>query len=72
MIRVVLDTNIIVSALLQFLGPSARILTLALNDSIRLCVSACPDPTMTFLRQTDSFAIRWHNLTSTLITGLMK
>jgi uncharacterized protein len=40
MIRVVLDTNIIVSALLQPLGPPARIYVLALGDAIQLCVSA--------------------------------
>src|ERR1700719_2815075 len=39
MIRVVLDTNIIVSALLQPLGPSAQLLILALGGSIQLCVS---------------------------------
>ncbi len=39
MIRVVLDTNIIVSALLQPLGPPAQILMLALGGSIQLCVS---------------------------------
>ncbi|HKD09567.1 MAG TPA: putative toxin-antitoxin system toxin component, PIN family [Bryobacteraceae bacterium] len=39
MTRVVLDTNIIVSALLQPLGPSAQLLTLALGGSIQLCVS---------------------------------
>jgi putative PIN family toxin of toxin-antitoxin system len=39
MIRVVLDTNIIVSALLQPLGPPAQIFVLALGGSIRLCVS---------------------------------
>ena len=39
MIRVVLDTNIIVSALLQPLGPSAQILLLALDGPIQLCVS---------------------------------
>jgi putative PIN family toxin of toxin-antitoxin system len=39
MIRVVLDTNIIVSALLQPLGPSARIFALAMDRSIQLCVS---------------------------------
>jgi putative PIN family toxin of toxin-antitoxin system len=39
MIRVVLDTNIIVSALLQPLGPSAQIFLLALGGSIQLCVS---------------------------------
>jgi putative PIN family toxin of toxin-antitoxin system len=39
MIRVVLDTNIIVSALLQPLGPSAQIFVLALGGSIQLCVS---------------------------------
>jgi putative PIN family toxin of toxin-antitoxin system len=40
MIRVVLDTNIIVSALLQPLGPPARIYVLALGGAIQLCVSA--------------------------------
>ncbi len=40
MIRVVLDTNIIVSALLQPLGPPARIFVLALGGGIQLCVSA--------------------------------
>jgi putative PIN family toxin of toxin-antitoxin system len=39
MIRVVFDTNIIVSALLQPLGPPAQLLTLALDGSVRLCVS---------------------------------
>jgi predicted nucleic acid-binding protein len=39
MIRVVLNTNIIVSALLQPLGPSAQIFLFALDGSIQLCVS---------------------------------
>jgi uncharacterized protein len=39
MIRVVLDTNIIVSALLQPLGPPAQVFLLALGDSVRLCIS---------------------------------
>jgi putative PIN family toxin of toxin-antitoxin system len=39
MIRVVLDTNIIVSALLQPLGPPAQIVVMALGGSIELCVS---------------------------------
>lgn len=39
MIRVVLDTNILVSALLQPLGPSAELLLLAINGSIRLCMT---------------------------------
>jgi len=39
MIRVVLDTNIVVSALLQPLGPPAQVLVLALGGSIQLCVS---------------------------------
>jgi putative PIN family toxin of toxin-antitoxin system len=39
MIRVVLDTNIIVSALLQPLGPSARILLRALNGGLQLFMS---------------------------------
>ena len=39
MIRVVLDTTIIVSALLQPLGPSAQIFVLALGGSIQMCVS---------------------------------
>jgi predicted nucleic acid-binding protein len=39
MIRVVLDTNIIVSALLQPLGPPAQVFMLVLGDSVRLCVS---------------------------------
>ena len=40
MIRVVLDTNIIVSALLQPLGAPAQVFALVLSDSIQLCVSA--------------------------------
>lgn len=40
MIRVVLDTNIIVSALLQPAGPPARTFTLVLGDGLQLCVSA--------------------------------
>jgi uncharacterized protein len=39
MIRVVLDTNVIVSALLQPLGPPAQILVLALSKSIQMYVS---------------------------------
>jgi putative PIN family toxin of toxin-antitoxin system len=39
MIRVVLDTNIIVSALLQPLGPPARVFELALGGAMQLCVS---------------------------------
>ena len=40
MIRVVLDTNIIVSALLQPAGPPARIFVLVLGGGLQLCVSA--------------------------------
>ncbi|MDQ6707235.1 MAG: putative toxin-antitoxin system toxin component, PIN family [Acidobacteriota bacterium] len=39
MIRVVLDTNVLVSALLQPLGVPARILLMALSGSTQLCVS---------------------------------
>ena len=39
MSRVVFDTNIIVSALLQPLGPSAQLFVLALSGSIQLYVS---------------------------------
>ncbi len=39
MIRAVLDTNIIVSALLQPLGPPAQVFLLALGNSVQLCVS---------------------------------
>jgi putative PIN family toxin of toxin-antitoxin system len=39
MIRVVLDTNIIVSALLQPLGPPAQVFMLAIGGSLQLCVS---------------------------------
>jgi putative PIN family toxin of toxin-antitoxin system len=39
MIRVVLHTNIIVSALLQPLGPPAQILVLAIGGSIQMCIS---------------------------------
>jgi putative PIN family toxin of toxin-antitoxin system len=39
MIRAVLDTNIVVSALLQPLGPPTRVLVLGLAGSIQLCVS---------------------------------
>jgi putative PIN family toxin of toxin-antitoxin system len=39
MIRVILDTNIIVSALLQPLGPPAQVFTLAIGGSVQLCVS---------------------------------
>jgi uncharacterized protein len=39
MIRVVLDTNIIVSALLQPLGPPAQVFLLAIGGSTQLCVS---------------------------------
>jgi putative PIN family toxin of toxin-antitoxin system len=40
MSRVVLDTNIIVSALLQPLGIPARVLVLALGGAIEMCISA--------------------------------
>jgi len=39
MIRVVLDTNIIVSALLQPLGPPAQVFLLAIGGSIQLCMT---------------------------------
>jgi putative PIN family toxin of toxin-antitoxin system len=39
MIRVVLDTNIIVSALLQPLGPPAQVFVLATSGSIQMCMS---------------------------------
>jgi uncharacterized protein len=39
MIRVVLDTNIIVSALLQPLGPPAQVFLLALGDTVQMFVS---------------------------------
>jgi putative PIN family toxin of toxin-antitoxin system len=39
MIRVVLDTNIIVSALLQPLGPPAQVFELALGGVMQLCIS---------------------------------
>ncbi len=39
MIRAVLDTNVIVSALLQPLGAPARVFLLAVSGSIQLCVS---------------------------------
>ena len=39
MIRVVLDTNIIVSALLQPFGPPAQIFVAALGGSIQMCVT---------------------------------
>src|ERR1035441_7351295 len=39
MIRVVLDTNIIVSGLLQPLGPPAQVLVLAIDGSIQLRIS---------------------------------
>jgi putative PIN family toxin of toxin-antitoxin system len=39
MIRIVIDTNIIVSALLQPLGPPAQVYSLVCDGSIQLCVS---------------------------------
>ena len=39
MTRVVLDTNIIVSALLQPLGPSAQIFLMCLEGALQMCVS---------------------------------
>jgi putative PIN family toxin of toxin-antitoxin system len=39
MIQAVLDTNIIVSALLQPLGPPAQVFALAIGGSIQLCIS---------------------------------
>jgi uncharacterized protein len=39
MIRIVLDTNIIVSALLQPLGQPAQIFVLGISGSIQLCLS---------------------------------
>ena len=39
MIRVVLDTNIIVSALLQPLGPPAEVFLLALGNTVQMSVS---------------------------------
>jgi uncharacterized protein len=40
MSRIVLDTNVIVSALLQPAGPPAQVFVLALGGSLQLCVSA--------------------------------
>lgn len=40
MIRVVLDTNVIVSALLQPVGPPAQVFVLAIGGALQLCVSA--------------------------------
>ena len=40
MSRIVLDTNIIVSTLLQPVGPPAQIFVLALGGPLQLCVSA--------------------------------
>lgn len=39
MIRVVLDTNIILSSLLQPLGPPAKVFHLARRGFLKLCVS---------------------------------
>lgn len=39
MIRGVLDTNVVVSALLQPLGPPVQVLLLALDGGVQLCVS---------------------------------
>jgi putative PIN family toxin of toxin-antitoxin system len=39
MTRVVLDTNILVSALLQSLGPSAQLFVRCLNGSLQLCLT---------------------------------
>ncbi|HLK65275.1 MAG TPA: putative toxin-antitoxin system toxin component, PIN family [Bryobacteraceae bacterium] len=39
MIRIVLDTNVVVSALLQPLDPSAQIFLSAVSGSIQMCVS---------------------------------
>ena len=39
MIRAVFDTNVIVSALLQSLGPSSRLLLRCFDGLIQLCVS---------------------------------
>jgi len=39
MIRIVFDTNVIVSALLQPLGPSAQLFIRALNGSLQLCLT---------------------------------
>jgi putative PIN family toxin of toxin-antitoxin system len=39
MIRVVIDTNIIVSALLQPLGPPGQVFLRALSGSIQLCIT---------------------------------
>ena len=38
--RVVIDTNIIVSALLQILGPSANVFSLVVGGLIQRCISA--------------------------------
>jgi putative PIN family toxin of toxin-antitoxin system len=39
MIRIVLDTNVLVSALLKAGGPPAQLLLLALNGPTRLCIT---------------------------------
>jgi uncharacterized protein len=40
MIRVVLDTNVLVSALLQPLGPPAQVFLLTLGGTVQMCVSS--------------------------------
>lgn len=40
MIRVVLDTNVIVSALLHPLGPPAQVFLLVLSGGVEMCTSA--------------------------------
>ena len=44
MIRVVLDTNIIVSAVLQPLGPPAQVFLLASAGVIQMCLTERPTP----------------------------
>jgi predicted nucleic acid-binding protein len=39
MIRVVIDTNVVVSALLQPLGPPAAVFLLAVGGAVQICVS---------------------------------
>ena len=68
MIRVVLDTNIIVSALLQPLGPPAQIFLLAIGGSIQLCMSGMSMPNTRTLSAGHDFAATEDVIAATLQT----
>ena len=66
MIRAVLDTNILVSALLQPHGPPAQVFLFALDGSLKLCVSGSVYAEYEEVIRRPRFALSADTITATL------